>query len=126
MIELHCTYDPASKGGWTEDERKVRGTLHWVECAHAVPGEVRLYDHLFSSDEPGAGSGDFLEDLNPDSLTVIKDAMLEPSLGEKEPGEKTQFLRKGYFSMDIDSAPGKPVYNRVVGLRDSWAKMQKK
>ncbi len=121
---LRCAYDPATRGGDAPDGRKVRGTIHWVSAAHAVPTEVRLYDHLFSVPEPGA-DGDFLDDLNPESLTMLKDCMLEPSLAE--PGDApVQFERQGYFRPDPDSRPDRLVFNRVVALRDSWAKIQAK
>ena len=121
---LRCTYDPATRGGDAPDGRKVRGTIHWVSAAHAVPAEVRLYDHLFSVPEPGA-DGDYLDDLNPESRIVLEDCMLEPSLAE--PGDApVQFERQGYFRPDPDSRPGKLVFNRVVALRDSWAKIRAK
>ncbi len=123
-VLLRCTCDPATRGGSAPDGRKVRGTVHWVSAAHAAPAEVRLYDHLFSVPEPGA-DGDFLDDLNPDSLIVLDDCMLEPSLAE--PGDSpVQFERQGYFRPDPDSRPGRPVFNRVVALRDSWAKIRAK
>ncbi len=121
---LRCTYDPATRGGDAPDGRKVRGTIHWVSAAHAMPAEIRLYDHLFSVSEPGA-DGDFLEDLNPFSLVVLKDCRLEPALAR--PGDAAvQFERQGYFRPDDESRPGRPVFNRVVALRDSWAKIQAK
>ena len=123
-VLLRCTYDPATRGGDAPDGRKVRGTVHWVSAAHAAPAEVRLYDHLFSVSEPGA-DGDFLNDLNPDSLVVLNDCKLEPSLAD--PGaEPVQFERQGYFRPDPDSRPGELVFNRVVALRDSWAKIRAK
>ena len=123
-VLLRCTYDLETRGGDAPDGRKVRGTVHWVSAAHAAPAEVRLYDHLFSVPEPGA-DGDFLDDLNPDSLVVLNDCMLEPSLAE--PGDApVQFERQGYFRPDPDSRAGRPVFNRVVALRDSWAKIQAK
>ena len=121
---LRCTYDPATRGGDAPDGRKVRGTIHWVSAAHAMPAEIRLYDHLFSVAEPGA-DGDFLDDLNPFSLVVFKDCRLEPALAR--PGDApVQFERQGYFRPDDESRPGRPVFNRVVALRDSWAKIQAK
>ncbi|MEZ5666930.1 MAG: glutamine--tRNA ligase/YqeY domain fusion protein [Alphaproteobacteria bacterium] len=121
IVELRCTYDPATRGGDAPDGRKVRGTLHWVSSAHAVPAEVRLYDHLFREPEPGS-AGDWLADINPDSLKVVTGA-LEPALAQA--GEApVQFERLGYFTRDADSTPDKPVFNRTVGLRDSWAKLQ--
>lgn len=125
VVELLCTYDPATKGGDAPDGRKVKGTLHWVSADHAVEAEVRNYDHLYSRPDPGA-EGDPLDDLNPNSLTVAT-AYLEPSLAEIPVGETVQFERTGYYCADPDSATvGKPVFNRTVGLRDSWAKAKKK
>ncbi len=127
VTEVHCTYDPDSKGGWTEDGRKVRGTSHWVSASHAFKGEVRLYSHLFKIETPGEKTGDFLDDIADDSLTVLKECRLEPSLKEARQGEFFQFLRKGYFCVDsIDSTEGAPVFNRSVSMRDTWAKLQKK
>ncbi|MCY4549647.1 MAG: glutamine--tRNA ligase/YqeY domain fusion protein [Defluviicoccus sp.] len=121
-VLLRCTYDPATRGGDAPDDRKVRGTIHWVSASHGMPAEVRLYDCLFSVPEPGA-SGDFIDDLNPGSQVVLKGCMLEPALAR--PGEApVQFERQGYFRADDDSRPGRPVFNRVVALRDSWAKIQ--
>ena len=125
VIELRCTYDPATKGGDAPDGRKVRGTLHWVEAANAIEGEVNLYDHLFADPDPGKDR-DWLEDLNPDSLRVVKDAKLEPALAESPMGRAVQFERLGYFAADLTSKRGKPVFNRTVALRDSWARMQAK
>ena len=123
-VLLRCTYDPATRGGDAPDGRKVRGTIHWVSAAHAMPAEIRFYDHLFSVAEPGA-DGDFLDDLNPFSLVVLKDCRLEPALAR--PGDApVQFERQGYFRPDDESRPGRPVFNRVVALRDSWAKIQAK
>ncbi len=123
ITELHCTYDPATRGGDAPDGRKVRGTIHWVSAAHAVPAEIRLYENLFTAPEPGAG-GDFLDDLNPDSLTVLTGCRLEPALARAAPATPVQFERQGYFTPDPDSRPEAPVFNRTVGLRDSWAKIQ--
>jgi glutaminyl-tRNA synthetase len=123
VVELRCTYDPATRGGDAPDGRKVKATLHWVSAAHAVPAEVRLYDRLFTSPEPGAG-GDMIADLNPDSIEVLSDCRLEPALADAADGEPLQFERQGYFCLDPDSAPGRPVFNRIVGLRDVWAKIQ--
>jgi glutaminyl-tRNA synthetase len=125
VVELRCTYDPATRGGDPPDGRKVKATLHWVSAAHAVPAEVRLYDHLFTAPEPGSG-GDFRDDLNPGSLEVLRHCRLEPALGEAAAGEPLQFERQGYFAMDPDSQPGRLVFNRTVALRDSWAKVQAK
>jgi glutaminyl-tRNA synthetase len=127
ITELRCTYDPESRGGSTKDGRKVLGTSHWVAAAHAVDVEVRLYDKLLSVPDPAADkeAGDFKEFLNPASLEIVKNCKAEPSLAAAAPGERFQFLRQGYFCVDADSAPGKPVFNRSVTLRDSWAKIEK-
>ena len=127
VTEVHCTYDPDSRGGWTDDGRKVKGTSHWVSVPHAIEGTVRLYDHLFSTENPGAETGNFLDDLNSESKEVISDAKLEPSLKEAKPEQFYQFLRKGYFTVDpVHSKEGAPVFNRSVSLRDTWAKLKKK
>jgi len=125
IIELRCVYDAATKGGDAPDGRKVKATLHWVSVAHAVPGEVRLYDRLFSVETPGTGEADFLSQINPDSLEVIEDAKLEPSLSSAPAGSLFQFERLGYFAVDRDSQVGRPVFNRTVTLKDSWAKSEK-
>jgi len=126
VTELRCTYDPASRGGQSPDGRKVRGTLQYVEATTAVTAEVRLYDHLFRETFPEEGDG-FLANLNPDSLEVLTDAKLEPCLAEAAPGDRYQFMRNGYFCADeVDSQPGKPIFNRTVTLRDSWAKLEAK
>ena len=122
VTELRCVIDPDSRGGTAPDGRKVRGTIHWVSATHAVEAEVRLYDRLFSAEIPGNAGRDWLDDLNPDSLTVIRDAKLEPALADAAPGETLQFERTGYFAADPDSTPTRPVFNRTVALRDSWAK----
>jgi glutaminyl-tRNA synthetase len=122
VVRLRCTYDPATRGGDAPDGRKIKATLHWVSAAHAVPAEVRLYDHLFAKAEPGA-DGDFLADLNPRSLEVLADCRLEPSLATAA-GEPVQLERQGYFCRDPDSTPERPVFNRTVALRDSWARLQ--
>jgi glutaminyl-tRNA synthetase len=124
VVELRCTYDPATRGGNTPpDGRKVQATLHWVAAADAIKAEVRLYNHLFTRPDPGA-DGDLIADLNPDSLEVLHDCLLEPALAAAPVGEAVQFERIGYFCADPDSAPSKPVFNRTVGLRDTWAKVQ--
>jgi glutaminyl-tRNA synthetase len=123
VVELRCTYDPKTRGGDAPDGRRVKATLHWVSAPHAVNAEVRLFDTLFSSPDPGA-SADFLDDLNPDSLEVINDARLEPSLADLEPGERVQLERLGYFCADPDTTPERPVFNRTVTLRDTWAKVK--
>lgn len=127
IVEVRCTYDPATKGGWSEDGRKVKGTLHWVSAKHAVPAEVRLYDHLFAKENPSqvAEGQTFRDNLSPESL-VKRQAHLEPWLGTLKPGAKVQFERLGYFCMDPDSTDKLPVFNRTVGLRDSWAKIESK
>ena len=129
VIELHCTYDPQSRGGWTQDGRKVKGTLHWVSAKHAIPIEVRLYEHLFSKEDPEEveEGQDFTANINPKSLTVIKDALAEPDLKKAKPGDRFQFLRQGYFCADLkDHTTEHLVFNRTVTLRDSWARIEKK
>ena len=123
VVELRCTYDRATRGGSSPDGRKVKGTLHWVSAAHAVPAEVRLYDQLFSRPDPGA-DGDLFADLNPASETIVTGAMLEPSLVDVKVGETVQFERLGYFTPDTDSRPGALVFNRTLTLKDTWAKVQ--
>ena len=124
VVELRCTYDPATRGGDAPDGRKVRGTLHWVAAAHAVPAEVRLYDALFTETEPGK-HGDVLADLNPRSLEALTDCRLELSLAAAS-AEPVQFERQGYFCRDRDSTAARPVFNRTVALRDTWAKLRTK
>jgi glutaminyl-tRNA synthetase len=123
VVALRCTYDPATRGGNAPDGRKVQATLHWVAAADALRAEVRLYSHLFGRPDPGA-EGDVMADLNPDSLQVLTGCLLEPALASAAVGEAVQFERVGYFCADRDSAPGRPVFNRTVGLRDTWAKVQ--
>jgi glutaminyl-tRNA synthetase len=126
VVELRCTYDPATRGGDAADGRKVKSTLHWVSAQHAVEAEVRLYDRLFTKENPGQGGADFKECLNPHSLEVLKPCLIEPSLAQAAPGSRWQFERLGYFCVDtVDGAPGSPVFNRTVTLRDSWAKIEK-
>jgi len=124
IIELRCSYDPDSRGGSAPDGRKVKGTLHWVSEAHAVKAEVRLYDRLFNDPSPdGNKEVDFKTHLNPDSLQVIQNCLLEPSLADAAPENRYQFERLGYFCADrYDFCSTKPVFNRTVTLRDSWAK----
>ena len=129
VTTLHCSYDPASRGGGTPDGRKVKGTIHWVSAAHALEATVRLYDSLFNrpDPQPGTEGESFLDYLNPDSLRVVTGCKLEPALAAVEPGSQVQFERSGYFIADtVDSRPGAPVFNRTVPLRDSWAKIEKK
>jgi glutaminyl-tRNA synthetase len=124
IVELRATYDPATRGGDAPDGRKVKATLHWVSAAHAVPAEVRLYDRLFTVEEPGKVE-DYRSVLNPSSLEIVRDAQVEPSAAQAAPGTRFQFERIGYFAVDQDSAPGKPVFNRTVTLKDSWARIEK-
>ena len=127
VVEVRCTYDPATRGGWAEDGRKVKGTLHWVSAAQAVPAEVRVYDHLFAKPVPAQveEGKTFRDNLNPNSLTVLK-AFLEPYLATLQEGDKVQFERLGYFCVDKDSTQELPVFNKTVGLKDSWAKIENK
>ncbi len=127
IVEVRCTYDPATRGGNTPDGRKVKSTIHWVSAAHAIEAEVRLYESLFLTEDPNDTSRgqEWTDNLNPNSLEVISNPKLEPSLAGAVPGESYQFERLGYFCADKDSAPGKLVFNRTVGLRDSYAKMEK-
>ena len=123
IVELACTYDPATRGGNAPDRRKVQATLHWVAAANSLPAEVRLYNSLFTRSDPGAG-GDFFADLNPHSLETLSEARVEPALSEAAVGQAVQFERQGYFCLDPDTEPSRLVFNRTVGLRDSWAKAQ--
>jgi len=126
--ELHCTYDPESRGGWTQDNRKVKGTAHWVSAGQAVKAEVRLYETLFTKEVPDdvRDGSSFKDCLNPHSLQVLADCLVEPSLAAAPSGSHFQFLRHGYFYVDPDTRPGRPVFNRTVALRDTWAKIEKK
>ena len=128
VVELRCTYDPATRGGDAPDGRKVKGTLHWVSAKHALPAEVRLYETLFTTEQPAAleEGEDFLDYLNPDSLEIVEDAQLEPSMAGAAPGSICQFERIGYFCVDPDSTSERLVVNRTVTLRDTWAKLAKK
>ena len=128
VVEVHCTYDPASRGGNSPDGRKVKSTIHWVSTKHAISAEVRLYEKLFTKPDPNdyPEGGSFLDNLNPDSLEAIADAKLEPSLASAKVGEPYQFERVGYFCLDPDSTDGKLVFNRTLSLKDSWAKIEKK
>jgi glutaminyl-tRNA synthetase len=125
VVELRCTYDPATRGGDAPDGRKVKATLHWVSAEHALPAEVRLYDRLFDKEDPGKveEGQDFTANLNPVSLKVLKDCKVENSLANAKPGERFQFERQGYFCLDPDSQDGMLVFNRTVALRDPWAKL---
>jgi glutaminyl-tRNA synthetase len=125
VTELRCTYDPATRGGDAPDGRKVRGTIHWVSAKHAVPAEIRLYDTLFTVENPGA-EGDILTLLNPESLEILSDCLLEPSLIQAAANSAVQFERLGYFYPDPDATKDRPVFNRTISLRDSWAKTQAK
>jgi glutaminyl-tRNA synthetase len=123
VVELRCTYDPATRGGNTPpDGRKVQATLHWVSAAHALPAEVRLYNQLFARPDPNVA--EFAGDLNPNSLEVLSGALIEPALASDNAAAAVQFERQGYFCRDPDSKPGRPVFNRTVGLRDTWAKVK--
>ena len=126
VVELRCTYDPATKGGSSPDGRKVKATIHWVSAAHSLQVEVRLYDRLFVKENPEEGGADFREALNPDSLVTLTSCRVEPSLKGAEPGSRYQFERQGYFCVDsVDSTPEALVFNRTVTLRDSWARIEK-
>ncbi len=128
IVELHCTYDPATRGGDAPDGRKVKATLHWVSAAHAIEAEVRLYDYLFTKADPNdvEEGKEFTDYINPKSLEVLKSCRLEPSLKDAKIGDRFQFERMGYFCVDsVDSKPGSPVFNRIVTLKDEWAKIQK-
>ena len=126
VVEIHCTYDPATRGGNAPDGRKVKSTIHWVSAEHAIDAEVRMYDNLFTKENPGETEEgqDFTANLNPKSLEVLH-GKIEPSLATAAVGDRFQFERLGYFCVDLDSAPGKLVFNRTVGLKDAWAKIEK-
>jgi glutaminyl-tRNA synthetase len=128
VVELRCTYDPATRGGDAPDGRKVKATLHWVSAAHARDAEVRLYDHIFTKEDPDDVSEgeDWKANLNPKSLEVISGAKVEPFLAAAKPGDRFQFERLGYFCVDPDSSAGRPVFNRTATLKDAWAKIRKK
>ncbi|MDY3032251.1 MAG: glutamine--tRNA ligase/YqeY domain fusion protein [Clostridia bacterium] len=127
VTEVHCTYDPETKGGQSPDGRKVKGTIHWVSAAHAITAEVRLYDRLFNVENPSDESktGDFTENLNPESMIVLGNAKIESTMNNLKTGDSFQFMRQGYFCVDPDSTEERPVFNRAVGLKDSWAKLKK-
>ncbi len=128
VVEVHCTYDPATRGGNAPDGRKVKSTIHWVSANHAIDAEVRIYENLFTKEDPTdvPEGQDFTANLNPNSLEVIAHAKLEPSLANAQPGHRCQFERLGYFCADLDSKPGAPIFNRTVALKDTWAKVEKK
>jgi glutaminyl-tRNA synthetase len=126
VTELHCVYIPESRSGSDTSGLKVQGTLHWVSVPHAITAEVRLYDRLFTLEDLSTAEGDFREYINPDSLQVLKKAYLEPSLQSAKSGDRFQFIRKGYFSLDTDATAGNLVFNRTVTLKDTWSKVQKK
>jgi len=125
VIEVHCTYDPATRGGDAPDGRKVKSTIHWVSAAHAEEAEFYMYDRLFMKEDPEEGEEGFIQALNPNSLTVLK-GFVEPSLSQTHPGDRFQFERQGYFCTDIDSSPEKPVFNLTVNLKDTWSKIEKR
>jgi glutaminyl-tRNA synthetase len=128
VVEVHCTYDPATRGGNAPDGRKVKSTIHWVSAAHALDAEVRMYDKLFTKEDPNQveEGQEFTANLNPNSLEVITQAKLEPSLANVPIESRYQFERLGYFCVDLDSKAGRPVFNRTVALKDTWAKVEKK
>jgi len=128
VVEVHCTYDPATRGGNAPDGRKVKSTIHWVSAGSAIDAQVRIYENLFTKENPGEveEGQDFTANLNPNSLEVLTHAKLEPSLANANAGNRYQFERLGYFCVDPDSKPGKPVFNRTVALKDTWAKVEKK
>ena len=128
VIEVHCTYDPLSRGGNSPDGRKVKSTMHWVSAAHAISAEIRLYDKLFTKADPYdlEEGQDVLDNLNPNSLEILTGAKLEPSLANAKLEDRFQFERVGYFCLDPDSSAGKLVFNRTLALKDSWAKIEKK
>jgi glutaminyl-tRNA synthetase len=126
VVELRCTYDPETRGGSSPDGRKVKGTLHWLSAEHALPAEIRLYDHLFTDPYPGSDGSDIFESINPESETVVTGCYVEPMLSQAPVGETVQFERTGYFCADPDSTPDSLVFNRTLTLKDSWAKEQAK
>jgi glutaminyl-tRNA synthetase len=128
VVEVHCSYDPATRGGNTPDGRKVKSTIHWVSAAHAVDAEVRVYENLFLKEDPSdvEEGHDVLDNLNLNSLEIIADAKVEPSLANAVAGARYQFERLGYFCVDPDARPGSPVFNRTVALKDAWARVEKK
>jgi glutaminyl-tRNA synthetase len=125
VVELRCSYDPATRGGDSPDKRSPKATMHWVSAAHAVPAEIRLYERLFNEENPNEENRDFTTYLNPNSLEILRNAQLEPSLANAQPLDRFQFERMGYFCTDLDSKLGALVFNRTVMLRDSWRKIEK-
>ena len=125
VVELKCTFDPETRGGSAPDGRKVKGTIHWVSAETAIPAEVRLYDRLFTVEQPGADGADFLTQLNPGSVKIVE-ALIEPAPAGLSAGSSVQFERSGYYCVDPDSEPGRPVFNRTVTLKDSWGNKQGK
>ena len=125
VVEIHCTYDPATRGGDAPDGRKVKSTIHWVSAEHAIKAEFRLYDQLFKVENPDVGD-DVEKIINPNSLEVLETGFVEPSLSNVQPGEKYQFERTGYFCVDPDTSKDHPVFNRTLTLKDTWAKIEKK
>jgi glutaminyl-tRNA synthetase len=125
---IHCTYDPETRGGWSNDGRKVKGTIHWVSALHTLKCEVRIYDHLFTKENPDdmAEDEDYRTNLNPDSLEIVEDVFIEPFAQNFSKGDKFQFERTGYFVIDNDSTKEKIVFNRAVALKDSWGKIANK
>ena len=128
IVELHCTYDPETRSGNSASTRKVKATIHWVSAAHAVDAEVRHYETLFTKENPDEveEGQDFTANLNPNSLEVLTNCKVEPSLRDVVPGTQYQFERLGYFCVDPDSTAGKPVFNRTIGLKDTWAKIEQR
>jgi glutaminyl-tRNA synthetase len=120
VVELRCTYDPATKGGNAPDGRKVKATMHWLPAAQSIPAEIRIYNPLFSKPNPDAAN--FAADLNPQSLEILRDARVEPAIAQANSSDVIQFERQGYFVRDQDSTPDRPVFSRTIGLRDSFAK----
>ena len=125
VTEVYCEYDPQTKSGMPGSDRKVKATLHWLSCRHSIPAEVRLYDRLFSVENPGADERDFRELLNPDSLQVLTDCYVEKYAATMKPLTYLQFQRIGYFTPDKDSTASHPIFNRTVGLKDNWSKIKK-
>jgi len=127
VVEVRCTYDPATRGGDAPDGRKVKGTIHWVSAPHSIPAEARLYETLFAAEDPFdfPEGGSLFDNLNPESLEIVSGCRVEPSLAAAAPGDRVQFERLGYFCVDADSTAGAPVFNRTATLRDTWGKLEK-